>query len=342
MLVSEARRQLQEATSIHEVKTIRDKAAAVKLYLQQAGEGLEAQNAAAEIKLRAERRAGELLSSVEKNGGGRPSGNRSHAATSFPTLDEIGITKSQSSRWQAEASIPEDAFDEHVESFKAAGKELTSTSVLKLARQQTSMNGDDHRMAEALATARDIEAREERASELLSAFGGIPFGTIYADPPWCYDNKATRANVAGEYANTMTIDEICDMPVGDMAADDAHLHLWTTVAFHREAHRVIEAWGFEFKSMFVWCKTQIGIGNYWRLAHELLFTAVRGDAKRFNDKSLKSWAEFPRGEHSAKPEEVRGMIERASPGPYLELFGRKEVPGWKVFGNQIDRQRRLV
>jgi N6-adenosine-specific RNA methylase IME4 len=81
----------------------------------------------------------------------------------------------------------------------------------------------------------------------------------------------------------------------------------------------------------------MGIGNYWRNSHELLLTAVRGDAKRFNDHSMKSWDVFDRGAHSAKPEQIRGMVERASPGPYLELFGRRQVPGWSVFGNQIGR-----
>ena len=72
----------------------------------------------------------------------------------------------------------------------------------------------------------------------------------------------------------------------------------------------------------VWVKPTIGIGNYWRNSHEILLTAVRGNARSFNDHSLKSWLEAERDEHSGKPEEVRGFIERASPGPRLELFGR--------------------
>jgi N6-adenosine-specific RNA methylase IME4 len=85
----------------------------------------------------------------------------------------------------------------------------------------------------------------------------------------------------------------------------------------------------------------MGIGNYWRLSHEFLLLGIRGDAKRFNDKSLKSWGEFERGKHSAKPDAVREMVERASSGPYLELFGRHPVKNWTVFGNQIDMSKRL-
>lgn len=166
------------------------------------------------------------------------------------------------------------------------------------------------------------------------------FGCVYADPPWQYGNQSTRAATDNHYG-TMTIEDLCEMPVEELVADDAHLHLWTTNAFIQEAFQVIEAWGFEYRSMFIWVKPQMGIGNYWRVSHEIMLLGIRGNAKRFNDRSLKSWVEASRTKHSAKPDCVRGMIEKASYGPYLELFGRKEVPGWTVFGNQISGQKLL-
>lgn len=165
---------------------------------------------------------------------------------------------------------------------------------------------------------------------------GARFGSIYADPPWLYDNQGTRAATGNHYGG-LTVDELCALPVGELAADDAHLHLWTTNGFLFECPRIFEAWGFEFRSSFVWVKPQMGIGNYWRNSHEFLLTAVKGDAKRFNDKSLMSWLQCERGRHSAKPEMVRTFIERASPGPYLELFGRLPADGWTVWGDQIAR-----
>lgn len=165
---------------------------------------------------------------------------------------------------------------------------------------------------------------------------GQRFGCIYADPPWLYDNQGTRAATSNHYGG-MTVDELCALPVRDLAADDAHLHLWTTNAFLFECPRIFAAWGFEFRSSFVWVKPQMGIGNYWRNSHEILLTAIRGDAKRFNDHSMKSWLECDRGAHSAKPEQVRGMLERASHGPRLEMFGRAVANGWTVWGNQIER-----
>jgi N6-adenosine-specific RNA methylase IME4 len=165
---------------------------------------------------------------------------------------------------------------------------------------------------------------------------GDKFGTVYADPPWVYDNQATRASTENHYGG-MTVDELCELPVGGLTAPDAHLHLWTTNAFLFDAPRIFAAWGFEFRSSFVWVKPQMGIGNYWRNSHEFLLTAIKGNAKRFDDRSLRSWLECGRSRHSEKPFVVREMIRRASPGPYLEMFARTPADGWTVWGNEIDK-----
>ena len=162
------------------------------------------------------------------------------------------------------------------------------------------------------------------------------FGCIYSDPPWLYDNQGTRA-AAGNHYLGLTVDQLCDLPIKQLAADDAHLHLWTTNAFLFDAPRIFAAWGFEYRSSLIWVKPQMGIGNYWRNSHEFLLTAIRGNAKRFNDHSLMSWLECDRGAHSAKPEQIRSMLEKSSAGPYLEMFGRRVAPGWTVWGNQIER-----
>lgn len=168
----------------------------------------------------------------------------------------------------------------------------------------------------------------------LSDLKGDRFGTIYADPPWVYENRGTRGAAQNHYEG-LTLDELAALPVGDLAADDAHLHLWITSPLLFNAERLFKAWGFEYVSHFIWEKTQMGLGNYWRISHEILLTGVRGDARRFRAQNLRSVAKLPRRQHSAKPEEIRHMIERASPGPYLELFGRRTAPGWTVFGNQV-------
>ena len=166
---------------------------------------------------------------------------------------------------------------------------------------------------------------------------GVLFPTIYADPPWPYSNTAARGAAANHY-RTLSLDAIRSEPVKQLAAERAHLHLWTTNAFLREAFDVIRAWGFQYKSCLIWIKPQLGMGNYWRVSHEYLLLGVRGGLP-FQDRTCRSWLSAPRTVHSRKPFAFRALIERVSPGPYLELYGREDHPnsGWTVYGNQVER-----
>lgn len=125
-----ARTALAEARSVDEVKDVRDKAEALRLYMRQAGHGLEMQNDVAEIKLRAERRAGDLLGEMEKH---PPGPDRLQPATDLPpTLAELGIETTQSHRWQREASVPEERFEQYLATTREEGKELTSVGLLRI------------------------------------------------------------------------------------------------------------------------------------------------------------------------------------------------------------------
>ncbi len=167
---------------------------------------------------------------------------------------------------------------------------------------------------------------------------GIKFATIYADPPWEYSNTASRGAARNHYS-TLSVAQISQLPIKSLAASSSHLHLWTTNAFLRDAFDVMEAWGFSFKSSLIWVKPQLGMGNYWRVSHEFLLLGVRGSAP-FLDNTCRSWIAHPRSKHSKKPFTIRALVERVSPGPYLELFGREEFPRseWTVFGNQVERR----
>ena len=149
------------------------------------------------------------------------------------------------------------------------------------------------------------------------------FGTIYADPPWHYSNAASRGAAENHY-ETMSTDAIAALPVARLAADEAHLHLWTTNAFLFEAERVIKAWGFTYKSCLLWIKPQIGNGNYWRVSHEFLLLGVRGNLT-FPDRTQQSWLFADRGRHSAKPNVFRKLIEQVSPSPPPRTF--RSCPG---------------
>jgi N6-adenosine-specific RNA methylase IME4 len=168
---------------------------------------------------------------------------------------------------------------------------------------------------------------------------GKRFGTVYADPPWPYGNQGTRAATSRHYKahNDLSVEDICNLPVPELTAEAAHLHLWTTNGFLFEARDVLEAWGFTYKSCFVWFKPDFGIGNYWRVGHEFMLFGMKGKAP-FLDNAQQSWIFEKAGEHSVKPEKVRRIIEKTSPGPRLELFGRVEVPNWTVWGNEIAKE----
>lgn len=182
------------------------------------------------------------------------------------------------------------------------------------------------------------------------------YKTIMADPPWPYNSsdlgstrahrpntpEETRRVAAKDRYDLMSMADIKALPIAGMADDDAHLYLWTTNSFMVEAHEVARAWGFEPKTIITWVKHKQGeptvpsmkMGYWYRSASEHCLFAVRGKL-RLNDKvCLPTWFAAPREQHSAKPEAFRAMVEKASPGPYLELFARKASLGWDVWGNQ--------
>lgn len=162
---------------------------------------------------------------------------------------------------------------------------------------------------------------------------GCRFRTIYADPPWQYTNRASRGAAEDHYP-TMSVDELCELPVAKLADECCHLHLWTTSAFLLELGPVLDAWGFDYKCPFVWVKPQMGLGNFWRSSVEFLLLGVRGGLP-FADRSQRNWIKLDRLRHSEKPEEIRRIIESVSPAPRLELFGRRRVLGWTVWGNEV-------
>jgi N6-adenosine-specific RNA methylase IME4 len=175
----------------------------------------------------------------------------------------------------------------------------------------------------------------------IHAAEGSPPGTtttkyraIIADPPWGNSGQRGRLGAASHYS-LMSIDSIRQMPVSDLAADNAHLYLWCYPAVRRIAEEVMEAWGFRFVDEFVWGKDQMGLGQHFRHAHETLLLGVKGRLP-VQFRGQRSFAMLPRQDHSHKPEEIHVMVQRMSPGPYLELFARRPFPGFHVWGNQVD------
>ncbi|WP_083450397.1 MT-A70 family methyltransferase [Luteipulveratus mongoliensis] len=165
------------------------------------------------------------------------------------------------------------------------------------------------------------------------------YRTILADPPWDIQQRGARGAVA--HYNLMSLERIKAMPVADLAADDAHLWLWVTNATLRHGYDVAEAWGFTVRSPLTWVKFRLGLGNYLRNSTEHLLFATKGDAP-VAYRSQPTWIQAPVQDHSHKPEEQYALIERISPGPYLELFARRPQPGWDAWGNEIDSDLRIA
>ena len=206
---------------------------------------------------------------------------------------------------------------------------------------------------EILAKAKEIRAekavakREERLDKIAEISKGnrelatdVRYPIIYADPPWRYENPpmgGTNRSIENHYP-TMTLEEICAMPVADLATDDAMLYLWATAPKLAECMKVIEAWGFEYRTNLVWDKEVIGMGYHARNQHEILLVAKRGNIPPPEaGKQPSSVHRERRAEHSAKPEFYYEMMEAAYPQlPKIELFCRSPRDGWAVWGNQSE------
>jgi len=178
--------------------------------------------------------------------------------------------------------------------------------------------------------------RRERRSEAV-ALPADKFSVIYADPPWQYDFSPTESRQIENQYPTMSLEGICALKVGEVAAEDAVLFLWATNPKLREALQVIEKWGFEYVTNMVWVKDKIGMGFWVRGQHELLLIARHGNPVIPEEaRRPASVVTAKRGAHSSKPKEFYDLMERMCPGQkYLELFARTERAGWTAWGNEV-------
>jgi N6-adenosine-specific RNA methylase IME4 len=185
------------------------------------------------------------------------------------------------------------------------------------------------------------------ANHSLKSFArGLSFETVLADPPWRFQNRTGK--MAPEHRRlaryeTMTLQDIGALPVGDVVSEGAHLYLWVPNALLAEGLAVMQRWGFTYKTNLVWYKTRKdggpdgrGVGFYFRNVTELVLFGVRG-SRRTLPPGRRQVNLFPeqKREHSRKPEQLFDIIESCSPGPYLELFARHLRDGWHQWGDEL-------
>lgn len=189
-------------------------------------------------------------------------------------------------------------------------------------------------------------ALNETIDNLIEFTGRKKYRTLYADPPWQFQNRTGK--VAPEHKRltryeTMKLADIKALPIKDLADEKSHLYLWVPNALLPEGLEVMKAWGFEYKTNIIWEKVRHdgepdgrGVGFYFRNVTEILLFGIRGDKNRTlaPARSQVNLIRSIKREHSRKPDEIIPLIESCSPGPYLELFARGDRPGWDMWGNQ--------
>lgn len=189
-----------------------------------------------------------------------------------------------------------------------------------------------------------ITANPNPAKDLVEKISG-EYATILADPPWQFQNRTGK--VAPEHRRllrypTLGLTEIMSLPVARLAAAQSHLYLWVPNALLMEGLKVVEAWGFTYKTNLVWYKIRKdggpdgrGVGFYFRNVTELVLFGVRGSMRTLQPgRTQVNLFATRKREHSRKPDEIYDLIEACSPGPYLELFARFRRPGWHQWGNE--------
>ncbi len=186
----------------------------------------------------------------------------------------------------------------------------------------------------------------EAGDDLLNTFNDQKFSTILADPPWQFNNRTGKMAPEHKRLNrysTMTLDEICDLPVEAIVENTAHLYLWVPNALLPEGLQVMKHWGFNYKTNLIWYKIRKdggpdrrGVGFYFRNVTEIILFGVRGNNVRTLQpgRSQENLISSMKREHSRKPDEQYKIIESCSWGPFLELFARGPRDGWSVWGNQ--------
>lgn len=184
------------------------------------------------------------------------------------------------------------------------------------------------------------------AEDLLS-LGLGKFGTILADPPWRFANRTGK--MAPEHKRlmryeTMSMQDIYELPVAQLALPESHLYLWVPNALILEGLETMKRWGFTYKTHIIWHKIRKdggpdgrGVGFYFRNVTEMVLFGIRGSLRTLPPgRSQVNFIATRKREHSRKPDELYPIIEKCSPGPYLELFARHKRRGWKQWGNEIE------
>ncbi len=318
VIFSQASRMLAEADTIQKTKELKDLALTAADWAKRKGMGEEAIRYARSYALEAERKMGQLLKETERAKGTAGQLLGKDVSGSYialppdnkqPTLAELNISKRESSEAQKLAELPDEQFHEIKEAKK------TKTQIFR-------------------------EMKREEIKQKVVEFPSGKYRVLYADPPWQYndtcDDGAIQSGGARDHYRTMSISELCMLPVSDLADDNSVLFLWATSPMLPEALQVAKAWGFTYKASFIWDKVKHNMGHYNSVRHEFLLICTKGSCLPDSHELIDSVQSIERTEHSAKPEEFRAIIDKLySNGKRIELFARRRVSNWSAWGDEV-------
>jgi N6-adenosine-specific RNA methylase IME4 len=287
-----------------------------------------------EMRMRARWKLGAALESVVKDKPGpKPKGVTSAGLMQF--LKQLELDHQTAMEARRIAALPDKIFQEAIEQWRARDDLLHYADLLQISRPfwKLEKRKETHRRIAEKATAAKIEAPER--------FG--PFALIYADPPWVYETYSpdTATRLPDDHYPPLTDQEIIDYKVHDrwtvpeISAKDCTMFMWCTSSNIKRAIRVVEELGFEFKTSAVWDKMMIGTGLIFRNQHEVLLYGTRGSPPKplYLPSSV---FRHKRGGHSAKPREVRAVLERMYPSynadSRIEMFCRGQFDNWTCVG----------
>jgi len=306
--ISAFRSELAIAETIEEIKHLDTKASALAEIARKGKMSKSAQDEVGAFRCDIEAKKGAWLDEYFPQGGDRKS------RLPDRTLIEEGINKKESSNARL-VNKEQELVAEAIEEIKQDDKKVvTPSAVVSLVRNKK----------------RKIRVEETEQPNL----DGI-YRVIYADPPWQYNaDFMDKYGHAKSHYSTMSIEELCALPVADVRADDCVLFMWTTSPKLEQAFQVIKAWGFKYKTSFVWDKVKHNFGYYNSVRHEFLLIAGHGsstpDVKELHDSVISIERS---GKHSEKPEYFRELIDKLyTTGNKVELFARNKVEGWDTWG----------
>lgn len=288
-----------------------------------------------EAVLDAEVRIGELMAKVPKATGGQPFHEKptndtavhSRPQTKQDIIRDAGFTPKLVQRFQQMAAHPE-AVARAKAQARDAGDILSRSKVLQEV-------GKDIR---ATQKAERIEKASNGGKSVDIFTTDKKYRVIYADPPWSYNDKQDTDYYGGaeKHYGTMPLNEIAALPISRITEKDAVLFLWTTSPLIFDSKQIFEAWGFTYKSMFIWDKVKTGMGHYNSVRHEMLLICTKGSCTPDTKRMFDSVQSIERSEnHSEKPQEFRDIIETLYAGERIELFARTKRDGWDVWGNEV-------